>query len=1635
MSVNHPIDPKNEINKTALKTSDFGRSPLETPEDEVNHLESSYSQEKALLSVIKLIQKSLNLESIFQTVVTEVREGLKVDRVAIYRFAPATENTGVQPEINLVNLLASRVTAYPPGEFVCENVGQKFPAALGMKIPHGVGAQCLRPAATEIANIVNYDRGEIWAFNHIDAAELPSWDWEIMGLLQVKANLTLPILIGEKAWGLLCVHQCSEPRHWQDSEIKLAQNIALQLGIAVQLMESVQELRQQSEKLASTVERAVGREKAVAAIINRIRRSLDLPTIFQTTASEVRQLLQCDRVAIFRFEPNSNYTDGEIVAEDVVPPFVSTIARKVHDHCFGGEYASQYQQGRMQVLADIYAAGLSDCHQALLEGFQVRANLVVPLLKGEKLWGLICIHQCSKPRAWQDREIEFVSQIADHLAIALQQAEYVAQLQDQSQQLVASVRQQKVLAAVIDKIRRSLNLETVFQTTTEEVRHLLQADRVAIYRFNADWSGEFVMDSVAQGWTSIVQQRLNRLGSGKVGECAVKTDPVNLDDYHQFTDSYIQETEGGEFKHGEICLVCPDIYHAGFPSCYIETLERYEARAYAVVSIYQGEKLWGLLAAYQNSQPRYWHQTDVNFLLQIGTQLGVAIQEAELLTQTQQRSVELETALTTQLRKRADELAEEAQRERALAEVIEKIRQTLDLDTIFHTAACELRRQMHADRVGVFRFASNSCYEGEFISEDVLPPFHSALAAKVRDRCFAEQFVHEYRRGRVLSIPDIYNDCLSDCHIKILERFQIRANLIVPVLKGEQLWGLLCIHQCSSPRHWQPREIEFVRKIAIQLGVAVQQAKLLEQAEQRSEALQEALAQVQAQKEQLTRATEQERALGQVIDKIRQTLDLETIFQTTAIEVRRLLNADRVGMFRFDSAMTPEGQATGSQVPPYSCGEFVSEDLIPSFSSALAAKIEDHCFGNHHALYYQQGRAWAANDIYAANISQCHKDILERFQVRANLVVPLLKGEELWGLLCIHQCSGPREWQDWEIEFVKKIAVNLGVALQQAELLNQAQQRSQELQIALAQVQAQKEHQAKLAQQERTLARVIERIRQTLELEAIFSSTTQEVRQMLNCDRVVVYQFNPNWSGQFVYESHCQGWKSLLIGADIDPVWHDPYLQETQGGRYANHETFAIDDLDRVELAPCHREILESFEVKAFAVVPVFVGDKLWGLLGAYEHQSPRHWEDREIALLAQVANQLGVGINQAELLTQTKTQSRQLRSTLADLSAIIDNLADGLLVTDTRGRITRFNPALLAMFNLQGVDLRGRQLAENFPPELARLVLQTERSEQKIVTVDVELENHRAGQALATSIVKEAEMDEGEQCLGSVILIRDVTVEREVDRMKTEFLATVSHELRTPLTSVLGFASIIKEKLEETILPGIAPENRKTFKATQRVLDNINIIVSEAERLTSLINDVLDIAKMEAGPMEWDIKPDDPVQILKQALAATSSLFERHRLQLIQEIPPELPQVLVDRDRMIQVVINLISNAVKFSEQGCVICEAAVQPCSPDSFAAHIAHKFTDPFNLGVSLDAEQELTIRITDTGIGIAEDDQNKVFERFKQVGNILTNKPKGTGLGLPICKQIVEHHGGRIWVESKLGLGSTFSFTIPIVKQRN
>ncbi len=244
----------------------------------------------------------------------------------------------------------------------------------------------------------------------------------------------------------------------------------------------------------------------------------------------------------------------------------------------------------------------------------------------------------------------------------------------------------------------------------------------------------------------------------------------------------------------------------------------------------------------------------------------------------------------------------------------------------------------------------------------------------------------------------------------------------------------------------------------------------------------------------------------------------------------------------------------------------------------------------------------------------------------------------------------------------------------------------------------------------------------------------------------------------------------------------------------------------------------------------------------------------------------------------------------------------------------------------------------------------------------------------------------------------------RDLDQMKTNFLSTVSHELRTPLTSVIGFARIMQKKFETVLYPALADnEDKKVQKAIRQVMDNTAIIVEEGQRLTHLINDVLDLAKMEAGRVDWHITDLAIEDIIDRGIASTSSLFANKPVTLRKDIAPSLPLCAGDRDRLIQVVINLISNAIKFTDAGKVTLKAAL--------------------NNG-------ELVVSVIDSGSGIKPEDQPLVFEKFKQVGDTMTDKPQGTGLGLPICKEIVEHLGGRLWLESEIGVGSTFMFSLPV-----
>ena len=705
----------------------------------------------------------------------------------------------------------------------------------------------------------------------------------------------------------------------------------------------------------------------------------------------------------------------------------------------------------------------------------------------------------------------------------------------------------KTLAESIARIRQPLALDEIFQTTATEVRRFLQADRVAVFRLypEQNWEGEFVSEDVVEGWTSVLSERVYD---------------------HCFGERFAPQYEQGRYQ------AINNIHAAGLSDCHIQILGRFEVRANLVVPVLDNESLWGLLCIHQCSRPRQWKVEEIEFIQQIAGHFGIAVQQSEYVSKAQAQAIEL---------------AHKVEQERALAQTISKVRQSLELNDLFRSVATEVRQLLKADRVAVFKFYPERDWEGEFISESVVDSWPSALEQRVYDHCFGEQFSQQYLEGRVQAVADIHAAGLSGCHVDILGRFQVRANLVVPVLRAEHLWGLLCIHQCAQPRQWREDEIKFIQHIAEHLSVALEQADVLKQIRYQSE---------------------QQKALTGVITRIRESINLATIFDTTAREVRQLLQADRVGIF----SLSPEAPGTG---------EFIAEDHVEGLSSVIAEKVQDHCFGENYTQLYQKGRMYVSADIAAENLQSCHMQILERFQVKANVAVPLLKGDRLWGLLCIHQCFQTREWQASELEFISQIAEQLGVALKQEDQL--AQLKLQAAQLADAEFRERSFNRQKL------VSTTIDKIRQSLDIDTIFKTTTQEVRILLEVDRVAIYRFHEGWRGAFVADSIADGWQPTKPSQTVtEKVMATP----EKDGQYPRNEVF----------------------------VPISQGDKLWGLLMAYQTSSPRYWDDDEADLLAQVGSQLGIALQQAELLQQTQQQTAQLNQALQQLRGTQAKLVQG---------------------------------------------------------------------------------------------------------------------------------------------------------------------------------------------------------------------------------------------------------------------------------------------------------------------------------------------------------------------------------------
>jgi PAS domain S-box-containing protein len=440
-------------------------------------------------------------------------------------------------------------------------------------------------------------------------------------------------------------------------------------------------------------------------------------------------------------------------------------------------------------------------------------------------------------------------------------------------------------------------------------------------------------------------------------------------------------------------------------------------------------------------------------------------------------------------------------------------------------------------------------------------------------------------------------------------------------------------------------------------------------------------------------------------------------------------------------------------------------------------------------------------------------------------------------------------------------------------------------------------------------------------------------------------------------------------------------------------------------------EEAKSESIRSILVVPLMVRDSPVGVMRLYT-KDVHEFEEEDIGFIHAVANLGAIAIENAKLYEAMKQELGDLTEDINEmaerlhesrmqiaqqmddlnyekkrLETILASMGEGVVVTDPDYNILLINSPAESLLSVSRLEVTGKN---------ADAILPVKKSELEQIFEDVAGSTSvaplvRKFQQKVLSILINPIRDETGELLGSVSLLRDITEQAAIEAMKTEFISIVSHELRTPLTPIKGYIDLIVE--------GDAGD------ITEEQANYLHIVQANTDALAALVNDLLDISKIEAGRIDLEIKPVQMEMVIQEAIAIHRQALESKGLKINISLPSDLPPVRADRGRIAQVLNNLINNAYKYSNPGGLVSVSAM---------------------------AEGDfLEVAIADTGVGISKEDQKKLFTKFFRAKNPATREAGGTGLGLAISKSIVEKHKGEIWVESQLGKGSAFHFTIPLV----
>lgn len=341
------------------------------------------------------------------------------------------------------------------------------------------------------------------------------------------------------------------------------------------------------------------------------------------------------------------------------------------------------------------------------------------------------------------------------------------------------------------------------------------------------------------------------------------------------------------------------------------------------------------------------------------------------------------------------------------------------------------------------------------------------------------------------------------------------------------------------------------------------------------------------------------------------------------------------------------------------------------------------------------------------------------------------------------------------------------------------------------------------------------------------------------------------------------------------------------------------------------------------------------------------------------------------------------------ETEAVIRSIAEGLVVVDAKGRVIMMNPAAEKLLGVSKKERIGKSISEDIKgPRLLSLAKSSQDGKNKEIELVSQRDDTKKVLRASTAVIE----DESGQTVGMVSVLSDVTKQRELDELKSNFVANVSHELRTPLVAIGKSISLIL--------------NKTTGRLSEAQEQLLSIADRNLKRLTFLINDLLDLSRLEAGKMSIRREYSSIEEIIRESIDGLKTWADTKSIKIEKNIEGGLPEVYIDPDRIIQVFNNLIGNSIKFTPTNGVI-----------SVKAKLRKE-----NL--------EIEIGVQDTGIGISKENLSKVFNKFYQAGERVATDISGTGIGLSIAKEIVELHGGKIWAESEKGKGTEFVFTVPV-----